>query len=100
MLPTDEEVCPAYFIHLSRPARLLYSSNLVSQVYHTLFSQRQTSIKFADFVPRFLCVCVYHVLTMNYYNADTSKQPQTDPQAKYSGQLIKYFTFSEGVFHT
>lgn len=28
---------------------------------------------------------------MNYYNADTSKQPQTDPQAKYSGQLIKIF---------
>lgn len=90
MLPTDEEVCPAYFIHLSRPTRLLYSSNLQAR-YTILFIQPEADkYQVCRFCTTFLCVCVYHVLTMNYYNADTSKQPQTDPRAKYSGQLIKY----------
>lgn len=59
--------------------------------YTILFIQPEADkYQVCRFCTHVLCVCVYHVLTMNYYNADTSKQPQTDPQAKYSGQLIKY----------
>lgn len=81
MLPTYEEVCPHILFTYLDPHLCSTAAICKPGIPYFLFSQGQTSIKFADFVPHFN----YELL-----QPDTSKQPQTDPQAKYSGQLIKY----------